>query len=222
MINVLLVDDHPLLRSGAAKFIGDSGDCQVVGESDNVEDALRKAKALHPTVAVLDIMLKGTKNGVDLAKSLREELPDTKLLILTNYSQEPYIRAMAELGVNGYLLKDTPPADILNAIRMIAGGRSVFSDEVRSQVIGSYLTTSGRSEAGTGERLTLKEIEVLKLLAGGASNAEIGTALGVTVKAIQQHLSNIFGKLDARSRTEAVIQAVRRGLVVIEPEDEKG
>lgn len=221
MIDVLLVDDHPLLRSGAAKFIRDSGDCQVVGEADNFEDALRKAKALRPTVAMLDIMLKGTKTGIDLAKSLREELPVTKLLILTNYSQEPYIRAMAELGVNGYLLKDTPPADILNAIRMIAGGRSVFSDEVRSQVVGSYLITSGRSESGTGERLTAKEIEVLRLLARGSSNAEIGQALGVTVKAIQQHLSNIFGKLDARSRTEAVIQALRRGLVIIEPESEE-
>ena len=121
MIRVLVVDDHPLFRSGAVATIGAELDMEVVAEEEEAERALEVTSWLEPNVILTDIRLKGNTSGVELARHVREEQPDVKILVLTNYSNEPYIRAMMEIGVEGFVLKDTPPSEVVNAIRMVHG-----------------------------------------------------------------------------------------------------
>lgn len=214
---ILVVDDHPMMRVGAAAALSNAPDCSVVGETDNADDALEMAGRLKPNIVLTDIRLRGERTGVDLARDLRKRIPDSKIIVFTNFPHEPYVRAMMELGVEGYLLKDTPPSDVLDAIRMVAKGRNVFSSAVTSSIVRGYLRTpDARQDRSGRESLTSREAEVLQLVAEGRGNDEIAQTLGVTVKAIQVHLSNLYAKLGAHSRTEAVVQAAKRGLVVLE------
>lgn len=214
--SILVVDDHPMMRVGAAAALSNAPDCSVVGETDNADDALEMANRLKPNIVLTDIRLRGERTGVDLARDLRAQVPDTKIIVFTNFPHEPYVRAMMELGVEGYLLKDTPPSDVLDAIRMVFKGRNVFSSAVTSSIVRGYLRTPDARQDKSREGLTSREAEVLQLVAEGRTNDEISQTLGISVKAIQVHLSNLYAKLGAHSRTEAVVQAAKRGLVVLE------
>ena len=123
-----------MMRAGAATLLDQAPDCRVAGQADNADDALLLAREIQPDVAVVDIRLKGTRTGIDLARDLREHLPDTKIIVLTNFPHEPYVRAMIELGVEGYLLKDTPAPEVLDAVRMVIEGRSVFSATISTRI----------------------------------------------------------------------------------------
>ncbi len=213
---VLVVDDHPMLRVGAVAYLSEADDCEIVGEADNAADALAMARLVKPDIVLLDIRLKGSRTGIDLARDLREELPDTKIIVLTNFPHEPYVRAMMELGVDGYLLKDTPPSDVLEALRMVMRGRNVFSSTVSENIVKGYLHSPYSRAHRDKDSLTSREAEVLQLVADGRINDDIAEALGVSVKAIQVHLTNLYAKLGARNRTEAVVQAARRGLVILD------
>ena len=216
MIKVLVVDDHPLFRSGAVATIGAELDMEVVGEEEEAERALDVTSWLEPNVILTDIRLKGNTSGVELARHVREGQPDVKILVLTNYSNEPYIRAMMEIGVEGFVLKDTPPSEVVNAIRMVMDGRTVFSEPVTRVLVRSFLTQPTASHAGLADGDSLREAQVLQVIAEGASNTEIATHLNVTVGTVEYHLTNLYAKLGVRSRSEAIVQAARRGLVVID------
>ena len=213
---ILVVDDHPMLRVGAIAYLSEADDCEIVGEADNARDALDLARLVKPDIVLLDIRLKGDRNGIDLARDLREELPDTKIVVLTNFPHEPYVRAMMELGIDGYLLKDTPPRDVLEALRMVMRGRNVFSSKVSDNIVKGYLHSPYTRAQRDKNSLTSRETEVLQLVADGRINEDIAEQLGVSVKAIQVHLTNLYAKLGARNRTEAVVQAARRGLVILD------
>ncbi len=214
--SILIVDDHPMMRMGAAACFSEAPDCRVAGETDNAEEALALALRLRPDVVLLDIRLKGELSGIDVARSLRKQLPDTKIIVLTNFPHEPYVRAMMELGVDGYLLKDTPPRDVLDAVRMVMKGRHVFSATISSRIVRGYLDSQDSGERHDGPSLTSREAEVLQLVADGRTNDEIAEVLNLSVKAIQAHLTRLYEKLGARNRTEAVVYAARRGLVVLD------
>jgi DNA-binding NarL/FixJ family response regulator len=213
---VLVVDDHPMLRVGVVAFLSEAPDCDIVGETDNADDALELARMMRPDIVLLDIRLRGERNGVDLARDLREQVPEAKIVVLTNFPHEPYVRAMMELGVDGYLLKDTPPSDVLEGLRMVMRGSSVFSSTVSSNIVQGYLHSPYNRARRNQDSLTSREAEVLQLVANGQTNDDIADALGVTVKAIQVHLTNLYAKLNAKNRTEAVVKAARRGLVILD------
>ena len=216
-IRVLIVDDHPLLRVGAATYLANSDRFNVVGDSDNADDGLEKVRSLVPDVVTLDIRLAGEHNGVWLARKIRDECLPVKILVLTNFLHEPYVRAMMEVGVDGYLLKDTAPSDIADAIRMVAGGRTVFSSSVSSKMVGGYLSSaSGHSESP--DRLTPREIEVLQVATFEGTTKELAERLGISPKGIQQHLTSIYSKLGVQNRTEAVVKAARAGIIVVDDE----
>ena len=216
MIKVLIVDDHPIFRAGAATTIASEPDMDVVGEVSTSGEALELARRLNPDVLLMDIRLKDSGNGVDLARQVREHSPDVKLVVLTNYSNEPYIRAMMEIGVEGYILKDTPPREVMESIRMVIDGRTVYSKQVSQALVRGYLSPATDSEAGHPDGITERESAVLQLLVSGASNPDMAKRLHVSVGTIQFHLTNIYGKLGVRGRGEAVIKAAREGLVVID------
>lgn len=214
-IRVLVVDDHPLLRVGAVNFLSANEHLLVVGDTDNAIDALHLAQAQSPDVMLLDIRLKGDKNGVDLAREVRRELPNVKILVLTSFLLDPYIKAMMEVGVEGYLLKDTVPSEIAEAIRMVVGGRTVFSSKVTAKMVGGYLGSAGGGEAYP-DRLTPREIEVTQLLGEGCATREMAERLGISEKGVQQHLTGIYEKLGARNRSEAIVRAVRAGIIILD------
>ena len=216
MIRVLVVDDHPLFRSGAVTTIAEEPDMEIVGEEEDAEGALDAIRRLKPDVVLLDIRLAGNVNGIELARRVRGESQDTKIVVLTNFSNEPYIRAMMEIGVEGYILKDTPPDEVIGAVRMVQDGRTVFSEKVTRTVVNGFINHRPGSDLSQPGRITEREAEILRLLAGGVSNADIAAQLNIAVGTVQYHLTNIYGKLGVRGRTEAIIKAVRRGMVVVE------
>ena len=208
-----------MMRVGAVTYLNDAPDCEVVGEADNVDEALDLAVHFRPNIVLLDIRLRGDRNGIDLARELRREVPDTKIIILTNFPYEPYVRAMMELAVDGYLLKDTPPSEVLEAVRMVMRGRNVFSATVSTGIVRGYLHSPYSREGRSKDSLTSREAEVLQLVADGRTNDDVAEALGVSTKAIEMHLTHLYAKLGARNRTEAVVQAARRGLVILDEEN---
>ena len=216
MIRVLIVDDHPMFRAGAATALGAEPDIEVIGEAATAAEAIEASRLHNPDVLLMDIRLSGGVNGVELARQLREESPDTKVVVLTNYSNEPYIRAMMEIGVEAYIIKDTPPHEVIDAIRMVMAGRTVFSAKITETVVKGYLGASSDASIIGPERVTEREREVLRSLVDGASNDEIAGQLHLSVGTVQYHLTNLYGKLGVRNRQEAVIKAAREGLIIID------
>ena len=216
MIRVLVVDDHPLFRSGAVMTIAEEPDMEIVGEAEDAEGALDAIRRLKPDVILMDIRLAGNVNGLELARRVRMETKFSKIVVLTNFSNEPYIRAMMEIGVEGYILKDTPPNEVIGAVRMVLDGRTVFSEKITRTVVSGFLNHRTGSDLTQLGRITEREAEILRLLADGVSNADIAAHLNVSVSTVQYHLTNIYGKLGVRGRTEAIVKAVRKGMVVVE------
>ena len=206
----MVVDDHPIVRQGLRTALEKTTDFEVVGEADNADDAISAVELLDPDVVLLDIRLKGGRSGVEVAGRLRSMTPALKIVVLTNHAQEPYLRAMVEAGVDGYLLKDTPPNQIVEALGMIVEGRSVYSDSVSSSLVTGYLRSQG---AGN---LTAREAEVLQLVADGLSNEEVASRLEIGQKAVQLHLTRIYTKLEVSGRTDAIVQAAKRGIIIID------
>ena len=216
IIKVVIVDDHPMFRAGAIASLKSEPDFEVVGEAANAPDALELISNHAPDVVLTDIRLEGPINGIELSRRIRSKHPDIRLVVLTNYSNEPYIRAMMNVGVEAYMLKDTKPLEVIDSMRMVMDGQTVYSSAVTRVIIRGYLNGSELAGKSTGISVTSKEAEVLQLLARGESNRRIAKLLNVTVSAVQFHLTNIYGKLAVGSRSEAIVEAAREGLVVID------
>jgi NarL family two-component system response regulator LiaR len=209
MIRVMLVDDHVLLRQGTRALLQAAPDVEIVAETGHGNEALALARRLCPDVVLLDIRL-GGMSGIDVARSLRKDLPEIKVLMLTAYKYETYVRALLAIGVHGYLLKKASDTELIEGVRAVFRGELALSPDITAQ-----LTTRRSGVAVTG-LLSEREREVLTLVADGASNSEIGRQLHLKEATIESYLSNIMGKLGARSRTDAVKLAVQRGLIVWE------
>ncbi len=205
-IRVLLADDHPTLRLGLRVLLERAPDIEVVAEAESGEAALAKILALQPDVAVLDCQLPGL-SGPEVAREVRRRGLPTRVLALSAYRYEHYIRGMLEAGAVGYLLKEEAPGAIVEAVRRAVQGGMSFSPGV-AEVARAILE-------GTGEvpRLTEREREVLALMAEGLSNKEIGARLGFSERTAAFHVGNILQKLGATSRTEAVVRAKERGMI---------
>lgn len=206
----MIIDDHPIVRQGIKAALNSQADFEIAGEADNADDAISGVEMLDPDIVLLDIRLKGTRSGVEVANALKEVRPDLKIAVLTNHAQEPYLRAMVKAGVDGYLLKDTPPSQIVDALRMVLEGRNVYSENINTNLVVGYLKSEGSGD------LTAREAEVLQLIADGLSNDMVGQKLGIGQKAVQLHLSRVYSKLGVSGRTEAIVQAAKSGLIVID------
>lgn len=205
VIRVLLADDHPTLRLGMRVLLDHAPDVEVVGETENGEEALALIEALLPDVAVLDCQLPGL-GGVEVAQEIAWRGLPVRVLALSAYDDEPYVRGMLEAGAVGYLLKDEAPEVIVAAVRAAARGEGYFSPSVAAKV-------AAWARGERPGRLTERELEVLRLLAEGRSNKEIAEALGVTVRTVNFHVSNILKKSGVTSRVEATVWAKDQGIV---------
>ncbi len=210
MIRVMLVDDHPLMRQGTRTFLEMDPDMVIVAETGQGEEALTLARHQRPGVVLLDIRLHGS-SGIDVARVLRQDLPEVKVLVLTTYPYETYVRALFAIGVHGYLLKTSSDTELIAAVRAVHQGETALSAEIAAQ-----LAMPRRSGIAPTRALSEREREVLTLVGDGASNKEIGQQLGLKENTIVLYLSNIMAKLGARSRTDAVKIAVQEGIIVLE------
>jgi len=211
---ILVIDDHPIVRQGIRTAFAEIDRIEIIGEADNSEDTQSSVELLKPDLVMLDIRLKGSRSGIEVATKLRESYPELKIVVLTNHAQEPYLRAMIKAGVDGYLLKDTAPSQIVEAVDMVLEGRSVYSNSINSRSVSGYLR-----EKVAGD-LTSREGEVLQLVADGMTNEQVSLKLAIGQKGVQMHLTSIYSKLGVSRRTEAVAQGVRKGIVVIDDQTE--
>jgi DNA-binding NarL/FixJ family response regulator len=215
-INVLLVEDHEIVREGARQLLERSGNLVIVGEAADGAEAVRLAERLLPDVVVMDVRMPGL-NGLEATRQIKARHPQMRVLILSAYEDDQYVFPLLEAGANGYLLKTTSGKELARAIQTVCRGETVLDPHVASKVV-SHLT--GKQGAYRGqemvESLTEREMEVLRALADGKSNKEIAEALFISVYTVQVHLRNVFGKLGVSSRTEAVTYAIKQGWVTLE------
>ena len=212
MIRVILADDHAVVRKGIRGFLEEPGDITIVAEAADGDEALTLIREQPADVAVLDIQMPG-RTGLEVTRAVRAERLPVGVLILTAYDDDPFIMTALRAGANGYVLKTAEPEEIVAAVRAVHEGQSALDPALLHKVMG-YI--SGRPLPGMVEPLSAREIEVLRLAAQGFTNKAIGAQLGISDRTVQGHLTNIFGKLDVGSRTEAVTKAIQLGLVSVE------
>ena len=211
-IKVLIVDDHRMFREGIRSRLARHSRFKVVGEAASVEEALRLLEQVAPSIVILDIRMQGP-SGIDLARRLRRDRPEIKILVLSGYDFDQYVRALARIGIHGYLLKDSPQEGLIEALDEIARGGVVLPPRIASKVMRSYASDSVSESRNARWDLTVREIEVLECLHEGLRNADIASRLDISPRTVETHVSSIISKLGARTRTEAVRKAVQGSLI---------
>jgi DNA-binding NarL/FixJ family response regulator len=210
-INILLVEDHELVMESIHQSLEREDNFAVVGEARDGEEAVRIARELKPDVIVMDISLPKI-NGIEATKQIKAFHPSAIILGLTAYDYEQYIFPLLDAGAAGYLLKDISSRELINAIKSVYRGEAVLHPTIARKVLERYRQTKERTDKGyEPDSLTERETAVLKMAAKGMSNSEIAEELCLSVRTIESHLGSIFNKLGVGSRTEAVIEAMRRG-----------
>lgn len=216
-IRVLLVDDQALLRMGFALVLDAEDDLEVVGEAGDGAAALAQVAALRPDVVLMDVRMPGM-NGIDATRRVVEAHPGTRVLILTTFDLDEYAFAALRAGASGFLLKDARPTELLGAIRAVASGDAVVSPRVTRRMLemfADHLPTAAAAPTGTDPRLaelTPRELEVLRAVAEGLSNAEIAARLVLSEATVKTHVGRILAKLGVRDRVQAVVLAYETGL----------
>ena len=217
-ISVVLADDQALMRMGFRMVLEAEEDIAVVGEASDGTSALAQAKALHPDVILMDVRMPGM-NGIEATERIARECPGTRVLILTTFDLDEYAFAGLRAGASGFLLKDTRPTELAEAIRTVASGEAVVSPRITQRMLemfASSLPNSGHPIQASDPRidsLTPREKEILVLMSQGMSNAEIAEHLVVSATTVKTHVGNVLAKLDVRDRVQAVVVAYETGLM---------
>jgi NarL family two-component system response regulator LiaR len=210
-IKVIIADDHVLFREGTRNLIEREKDMEIVGEASDGQEAIELVNQLLPHVVLMDIAMP-VVNGIEATKIIKAQHPSTAVLILTAYDNDQYIMALLEAGAAGYLLKNVSGSNLVNAIRSVHAGEAVLHPTIAQKVFSRFGGSSRESvETAQSIELSERETEILKLAAQGLSNQEVADRLFLSRRTIQSHLANIFRKMDVGSRTEAVLQALKRG-----------
>jgi len=207
-VRVLVVDDHPVVRSGLIGMLAVTEDIEVVGEAGDGEEALALVESTRPDVVLMDLRMP-RRDGVSATGAIVSGYPDTKVLVLTTYDTDTDILHAVEAGAAGYLLKDTPHAELLDGIRAASRGETVLAPPVAARLMSRLRTPAAPAAVQPSPR----ELEVLAAVARGLSNAEIGRELFIGEATVKTHLQRLFTKLDVDDRTHAVTVAIERGLL---------
>ena len=206
-IRVILADDHAVVRAGIRQFLEQADDIEVIAEADDGAAAKALIEEHQPSVAVLDIQMPEA-SGIEVTRWVRTHHREVGVLILTAYDDDPYVMAVLQAGANGYVLKTASPQEIIQAVRDVHAGNSALDATILQKML-AQVSASARTLPV--EKLTDREMEVLTLAAKGYTNKAIGVQLGISDRTVQGHLAHIFAKLQASSRTEAVMRAVSLG-----------
>jgi NarL family two-component system response regulator LiaR len=209
VIRVLIVDDHSVVREGLSMFLARDPDLEVVGEAADGARALQQARLLRPNVVVMDLLMPGM-DGIAAIRAIRGELPETEVLAFTGVLESASVVEAIRAGAIGYLLKDTQAAELRAAIKATAAGQILLSPQASPYLLGAI------RQPECPDPLTLREMDVLRLLAQGHSNKEIAHSLHLVEETVKFHVRHILAKLGAQSRTQAVLAAIRLGMVPLQ------
>jgi DNA-binding NarL/FixJ family response regulator len=208
-VRILVTDDHPVVRAGLSGMLSSEPDFEVVGEAQNGKEAVAFVGELKPDVVLMDLRMP-EMDGVTAIGHIKSDHPDVHILVLTTYESDADILRAIETGATGYLLKDTPREELFGAIRTVAQGQSPLAPGVAARLM-------QRVRDPEEEGLSTREIEVLELVAHGTSNKEIAKQLWVSETTVKSHMLHIFDKLGVTDRTAAVTEALKRGIIRLEP-----
>jgi len=209
-IRVLLVDDHPVVRQGLRRMLEVDDDIQVVGEVASGEEALEQIAVTSPSVVLLDIRMPGM-GGIETIRRIKERYSGTNIIVLTLYGEQ-YLSQAIEAGATGYLVKDVGNEELIKSIRAVDKGQSILHSSLSRGFFNEFASMA-RGKNGYKSRLSPRELEVIRLIATGMTNKEIGAQLFLSETTVKREVSHIFDKLEAKDRAEAVAEAYRRGLI---------
>lgn len=208
-INVLIADDHPLIREGLSKILSLDEDIKIIGEARDGREAVKMTMKTHPDVVLMDINMPHM-NGIEAARVIKSELPQTGIIALTIHDDQEYIDEMIESGASGFLLKDVEPEILVKSVKEVSKGNSLFEEDYKGKKVAerkAYLRRDGLEE------LTRRELDVLQLIAKGMCNKDIAETLFISEKTVKNHLTNIFRKINVDDRTQAALFAIKKGIV---------
>jgi len=210
---ILVVDDHSIVREGLRQLLNSQPDMTIVSEADNSSEALEKARALHPEVVILDITMPHL-SGLDVLPLIKEAVPDTRIVVLSMHENDAYVYQALASGALGYILKASPSAEILTAIRAACKGEYYLSSKLNAEIIGSYLKNRKTSPSALGyDLLSEKEQQVFRLVVQGKTTNQMAELLCVSPKTVEKHRSSISRKLDIHNVVDMVKYAIKIGLI---------
>ncbi len=213
VIKIMIVDDHTVVRDGLVAMLGREDNFVVVGEAPNGREAVDRARDLRPDIVLMDLRMP-EMDGVEAMRQIGAEDPDVKFIVLTTFDSDEYIFDAIEAGARGYLLKDASRDDLFQAVRAVYRGESLIEPGVAAKVLSRFAQLSRQGAGSTSsDGLSGREIEVLQLMAKGSANKAIAGTLAITESTVKTHVANRFQKLDVNHRTEAVTQALQRGII---------
>lgn len=219
-IKIVVASDDSIFQEGLCQFLENEEDLEVVARTTNGEDTVRLTRELLPHMVIMDVSIPFINSSTEVghaatvASQLKEYHPDVNILLVSGYDYQTSLLATLQAGVAGYMLKKTAPEELISAIHALHSGQAVFDFESINKLIGGL--SVNRSLAESGRKLSEREIELLRVAVKGGTNKEIATELGISERTVQTHMVNIFRKLEASSRTEAVLRALREGLLTID------
>ncbi len=215
VITVLIADDHPLLRQALRTVLERQADVQVVAEAADGDQAVRLVAELLPDVVIMDIGMP-IMNGFEATRAIKANSPHTSVLVLTVHNDSEHVLGILDAGADGYLIKSVFGEEIINAVRAVVTGETIFSAQVFQQLLKHAIRYPTKPVVlGTGEKLTSRELEILKMAAKGLGNKDIAAGLNLSLRTVKGYMVEIFSKLGVASRTEAVITGLRAGLLAL-------
>jgi DNA-binding NarL/FixJ family response regulator len=209
-LRVLLADDHVTVRHGLKLLIDGQADMKVVAEASDGGDAVQRALAIRPDVVVMDISMPGM-NGLAATRALKQQQPDLAVITLTRHGDDAYLQELLRAGVSGYVLKQSAPAELLQAIRVAAAGGQYLDSTLTARVTAGFLAREGRRVGKAGATISEREAGVLRLIASGYSNKEIAARLDLSVKTVEAHKANAMRKLGLSGRIDIMKYAILQG-----------
>ncbi len=214
-IRVLIVDDHTIVRKGIRALLAEIAGIEVVGEADNGQEAIAQAETLHPDVILMDLAMP-KMDGIEATRQIKTSQPESRILVMTSFAADDKVFPAIKAGAVGYLLKESAPEDLVQAIRQIHRGESSLHPTIARKVLQEITHPSGQPP--TPNPLTEREAEVLRLVAQGLSNQDIARKLNISDPTVRTHVSNIMSKLHLATRIQAALYALREGLVSLDAE----
>ena len=214
-IRVLIVDDHTIVRKGIRALLAEIAGIEVVGEADNGQEAIAQAETLHPDVILMDLAMP-KMDGIEATRQIKASQPESRILVMTSFAADDKVFPAIKAGALGYLLKESAPEDLVQAIRQIHRGESSLHPTIARKVLQEITHPSDRPP--TPNPLTEREAEVLRLVAQGLSNRDIARKLNISDPTVRTHVSNILSKLHLATRIQAALYALREGLVSLDAE----
>jgi len=213
-IKVLLADDHDLFREGLRRMLGLGKEIDIAGEATNGSEAVKKARELLPDVVLMDIGMPQT-DGIEATRQIKNDCPSVEVIVLSMYEDDEHLFRAIKAGAAGYILKNSPLDEVVRVVKAAYRGESLLNPALARRILDEFATEKSPEENADGLYcdLTKRELEILILLASAKTNRQIGKTLLVTEKTVKNHISNIYRKLQVNSRTQAVLKAIKSGLV---------